>query len=626
MPPVRRKPRSADVHVAPRAMPCPSLSVRASSPAPDAARRGHMPAIAVASTLTVAAVAISVPFLRLWPPSEDEGAMLTGAVKLLRGGIFYRDVAAYPTPGAWYLLAGAMRLGGESVMTARVLTLIAFALTVGLFYLIARRVLSPGLSLSYATALLAIKFWAWPAWSMYLYADVAFALASAGILAFLVGWERQRRVHFFVAGFLLGAAALCKQTVGAYPAFAGLAVLLLACGAAARRSQGWQRLCRVLAAPYSAGYSLRFLAALVAGGVMALAVPAVYFAIHGLFSEMLAATVVGPVSGYLPLSRVSYLEMLDWSHFRALSETALSPYRVPVLGVPVFGWTATDTATRLWGSWCEAYVRVMYLLVPVFLVVPAVLLARRIRNGARNGDAGTRPVVVPALALMAGLFASALPRADYYHVIDVAPAWVLAGFIGFALAAEMAQLGRWRRPIVSGVACATVAWFAVGALGMAALWRQSSYVLELPRCGRVKTTALHLGIDVVVSHVRRHTSPRTPLFVLGPEAYLYFLTDRYSPWPFAQLYPGQAGADDGAQLARLIERKRIPYIIRGKLSPSGLPHLASYAPALVTYVSRCYHQIDAPGGGGRWSLELAVLRRNDMRDKEWARGGAGGRS
>ena len=54
-------------------------------------------------------------------PVPDEGALLTAAVKLLHGGVFYRDVDAYAFPGVSYLLAGMMSIFGEHLSVARAL-------------------------------------------------------------------------------------------------------------------------------------------------------------------------------------------------------------------------------------------------------------------------------------------------------------------------------------------------------------------------------------------------------------------------------------------------------------------------------------------------------------------------
>jgi hypothetical protein len=573
-----------------------------------------------AAVLSAAAAAISIPLLRMWPPTGDEGAMLTGAVKLLRGGIFYRNIAAYPTPGAWYLLAGAMRLVGESVITARVLTLIAFALTVGFFYLIARPLLGAQLALAYGVGLLAVKLWAWPAWSAYLYADVAFVFAAAAALAFLAGWQRRRGRHFFIAGLLFGAATLCKQTVGIYPAGAGLAVLVLAPLATRRpASHAWLRRVLGLADDQPWAWAPAWL--LVAGGLAAFIIPVLYFGRHGLLGEMVTAGLVRPLAGYLPTSAVSYTEMLDWSHFRSLTESAFDPYRVPVLSVSPLAGSAPMGQNELWRSLTEFYVRMMYLLVPLFLLAPALHLVWKARRNPAAGEPHARQADAAALALMVGLFASAFPRADYYHVIDVAPAWLLALFMGAAGWAEAARERRGRL-IRGGVAVAGVAWLAVGAFAMATLSSRCDLILNLPHFGRVRAPGLYTDLEPTVAYIRSHTAPDAPLFVLGSEAYFYFLTDRYSPWPFAQTYPGQTGDDMGQRLAGVIEQHRIPYVIRGRRAP-GLPILSSYAPALLRYIARHYHEIRIPGT--HEPSESRLLQRNDLPTTEEPEAGPGAR-
>jgi hypothetical protein len=578
---------------------------------------GNVAAILTAVVLAGAAAVVSLPLIRMGPPTPDEGAMLTGAVKLLRGGIFYRDVAAYPTPGAWYLLAAAMRLAGESVVTARTLTLIALAVTVGLFYLIGRRVLGPRLSFACGVALLAVKFWALPAWIAYLYADVAFVLASGAALAFIVGWQRQRALAFFVAGLLFGAAALCKQTVGICPALMGLAAL---CAAAAARgdSQASRRLRLFLGVSEPTGRPVSFIAAFVAGSLVMLAIPALYFARHGLAAEMLTASLWRPISGYLPSSGVSYLEMLRWSHFGALPEHAMRGYQPMVLLALLSAGSRADAALR--HALSEAHVRLIYSLIPIFLLAPLAHLAWKARSAGRQPATGAQGVEAVTLGIMVGLFASAFPRADYYHVIDVAPAWLLAGFMTVNVVREMARPWWLRQLIVGGAFAAAGLWLAVGALAMGVLWQRSDHFADFPRYGRIRMLRIDADIPIVVHYLRRRLPPGSPLFVLGPEAYYYFLTDHYSPWPYAQVYPGQTGADGGQQLADVIERQRVPYIIRGELWPAGLPSASLYAPALLRYVARNYHEVEVPGTSAVLSRRLAVeqgaklklLRRNDL--------------
>ena len=58
-----------------------------------------------AVALGLVAAALSWWFATHTRPMSDEGAVLTAAAKLLRGGVFYRDVDAYWFPGSAYLAA-----------------------------------------------------------------------------------------------------------------------------------------------------------------------------------------------------------------------------------------------------------------------------------------------------------------------------------------------------------------------------------------------------------------------------------------------------------------------------------------------------------------------------------------
>ncbi len=80
--------------------------------------------------------------------------------------------------------------------------------------------------------------------------------------------------------------------------------------------------------------------------------------------------------------------------------------------------------------------------------------------------------------------------------------------------------------------------------------------------------------------------PAIRIFVFVHEAYYYFLTDRYSPWPFAQLYPGMAGGDEGRALEAMLTREPPRLVVRGQGRTPGLPTLHEYAPAVPAWVHR----------------------------------------
>ncbi len=77
----------------------------------------------------------------------------------------------------------------------------------------------------------------------------------------------------------------------------------------------------------------------------------------------------------------------------------------------------------------------------------------------------------------------------------------------------------------------------------------------------------------------------------GHEAHVYFLTDRYNDWPFAQLYPGQTGPGGGEAVVAVLERDRPRIVYRGLGGWPGTPGLATYLPALERYVRQEFRRL-----------------------------------
>ena len=76
-------------------------------------------------------------------------------------------------------------------------------------------------------------------------------------------------------------------------------------------------------------------------------------------------------------------------------------------------------------------------------------------------------------------------------------------------------------------------------------------------------------IEPLVEYVSQHVRPGERIFVYGHEAQLYFLTGRFYPWPYSQLYPGQEGGDGGAMLSVLLDRVPPKLVLRGVAELAG---------------------------------------------------------
>ena len=170
-----------------------------------------MPSRSVLAALFVAGAVISgVTALHGIQPN-DEGLMLQAVERIARGEIPYRDFWWFYPPGQPYLLGGLRELVGPSLLTWRIVRVLADATVALLAYSLARRAAGPRLSLAaWAAAALAMAYPSGPH---------PFPLALACVLGALLAFERRPAL----AGVLVGAAAAWRIE---FAAFAALAILL----------------------------------------------------------------------------------------------------------------------------------------------------------------------------------------------------------------------------------------------------------------------------------------------------------------------------------------------------------------------------------------------------------------
>ena len=183
----------------------------------------------------VAAIALLVcaPFFRYLQWLGDEGVLLHGAARILRGEVLYRDFFEFLAPGGFLIVATWMKLFGAGFASVRVLALGVIAAIAALLYATAR-LSSENRPLA---ALLAI---AWTVCSQGVWTVIghhwlttAASMASAAGLLWAVDGAA-RRGAAFAAGLGAGTAAMVVQTRGALVCVAVLAVLSTLPGARGR--------------------------------------------------------------------------------------------------------------------------------------------------------------------------------------------------------------------------------------------------------------------------------------------------------------------------------------------------------------------------------------------------------
>ncbi|NQZ96456.1 MAG: glycosyltransferase family 39 protein [Myxococcales bacterium] len=524
----------------------------------DATPRLLRPAV-VAPFLVFLALAISYWMHGYRIPASDEGAILTQASKILRGAVYYRDLDAYPFPGATYALAGAMALLGEHLNVARFLATLLFCGIVVAVYSCALQLIGAARAAVVGVSMLSFKFLASPSLNGFFYWDFSFCFAAVSVAMFLAHL-RERSVGWLVAsGAACGVAFASKQTVGAFLGMAALGLLLLpgAVGIAGPRTPRDR-----------AVDALRFL-----GGMAIPSVPMfAYFAFHGVLPQMVSSGLLRPFVSYLPTSGLSFTAALRWWEFGAFWGVPGLPYHIE----PV--WTLLMEGRLPSGDWyptywaiSEAFSRLLYSSVVIAFAWVGVRYLRALFGRRLGADAHQFAFAVLAFAVLL----SAFPRADYPHVISVYP---LILVLLFSLWGATSR--RWLAALVRGGEIAACVVLLVLSVGLSA--RQFSFLTHELKfdTATLRVSPKSAWVDSVVKYVSAEVPEGEPILVYGHEAFYYFLTQRFYPWPFAQLYPGQAGGDGGVALGSLMLETPPKLVLRGMIKFPGIPFLPDYAPYL----------------------------------------------
>jgi hypothetical protein len=513
---------------------------------------------------------LSLWFLPYRVPASDEGALLTQAARILRGDVYYRDLDAYPFPLAPYLLAGVMSVLGEHVSVARGVGVAVFLGILTAVYAIALPLLGRARAALLAFSLLSLKLIAWPSLTAFFYWDLSFGAACCAI-ALLVRHDFEGPTRaLLTAGAATGVALAAKQTVGIYLALATFALLafpgwwLGSSGAARGGLRGRVRECAVFGA-----------------GVTIPLIPMFsYFAHQGVLSDMLYSGLIRPLTGYLPTSGISFWVPLRWWNFGAIEGFEALPY------FPQPYWDLARRGRLLDGfvarhAWTlgELYTRVLYTSLPVAF---AWGLGVRVCATARGARVRDRAFFV-FLPLAGAVVLTAFPRADFTHIISVYPLAIVLLFVLWGRVTSE----KWLR-FIRIAECAGVVAILVISVWLAQIRHAHlTYRLEVARASLLIAPEKS-WVEAAVEYLEETVAPDERLLVVGHEAYYSFLADRYYPWPFVQLYPGQAGGDGGLALTRLLESDPPKRIVTGMLRFRGIPFLTDYAPHLAARIVADY--------------------------------------
>ena len=465
-------------------------------------------------------------FRRYTTIEPDEGILLQGAEKILRGELLYRDFFSFFTPGSYYLLALLFKMFGISFLAARSLLSFFGALYSVFTYVVARRVCSRGSSIFAAAVVAATtlpyRFLVLHNWDSTLWACITLYCA-------LRLMETQRYLWAFAAGSFASLTLLFEQSKGA-----GL-ILGLGAGLAALN-----RLWRSAKLPWKAG---------LIGLAWPLALTLVYFAMHQNLREMI----------------------VDWTwplaHYSAANKV---PYGYQ-------GWSdATRHALFGSGSWLA---RIFYALtfsasiwIPMLPLLAIIFLVYWIARARHEELPGKAAYYILVCATICGLLFSVVAvRADIIHFMYLQPLFIVV----LAWMVDGRDIpGRWfqqLRPGLIAFVAITLAMFSAPLLMRVA----SARFAIATRRGMVTSPA---G-DSVIEYVQAKLPSDAPLFVY-PYLPLYnFLTATRNPTRYEYFQPGMNTPEQAQEILTDLRSKRVPYVLFESSFPEKIPRSWPNTPA-----------------------------------------------
>ncbi|MGH9502118.1 MAG: ArnT family glycosyltransferase [Terriglobales bacterium] len=468
---------------------------------------------AVAAAIFAVTLAYLWIFRRYTSIEPDEGIVLEGAQRILRGEVLYRDFFSYFTPGSYYFLALLFKIFGSSFLVARTALVVFGGIYSSVSYLLARRVCSRASALFVAALVmlttLPYRFEVLHNWDSTLWACLAVYCA--------VRWlESPRWEWAFTTGSLVSLTILFEQSKGV-----GLA-LGLGAGLGAIALLDWQR------SLWKRSQSL----GLAVGMTWPFLTTVVYFGAQHSLSLMLADW-LWPLHHYSLANHVPY-GYQNWSEstrhllfgsgsltVRAITVLAISPcFLVPALPLAAGGLLAY-WVVQLWREREPRAVGAHYVLV--CCVLSGLLLSVVIGRA----DIIHFMYLMPLFALVLGWLIDGrdIPGRLFQQVKPLFITYVLAAFLLFAMPMLLRALNA-RDKVQT-------------------------------RRGVIKVPAQ----DTVVDYIQAHVAAGDEILVYPYLPLYYYLSDTASPTRYEYFQPGMHTPQQAGEMLAEITAARVPVVL-----------------------------------------------------------------
>jgi len=467
----------------------------------------------------IAAVVFAVTLAYLWlfrrytSMEPDEGIVLQGAQRILRGEVLYRDFFSFFTPGSYYFLALLFKVFGSSFLATRTALVFFGGIYSTIAYLLARRVCSRGSALFVAGLVtlttLPYRFEVLHNWDSTLWACLAVYCA--------VRWlESPDWKWAFATGSLASLTFLFEQSKGAGLVL-GLGLGLVAITLPDRQHISWKW---TQSLGLTVGVAWPFL------------VTVAYFGAQHSLSLMLA----------------------DW--FWPLQHYSLAN-RVP------YGYQNWSESTRhlLFGSGSLGVRLVTMVAVSPCFLVPALPLAAvgllvywilRMWRGREPRTVGAYYVLVCA-ALSGLLLSVVIGRADIIHFMYLMPLFCLV--LGWMIDGRdiPGRLFRTVKPFF--ITYAAIAFF---------LFATPLLLRTLNARNQVRTRRGVVNVparDTVAEYLQAHVAAGEKILVYPYLPLYYYLTDTFSPTRYEYFQPGMHTPQQAQEMLAELAAARVPVVL-----------------------------------------------------------------
>jgi hypothetical protein len=511
-------------------------------------------------------VAYLCMFRRYTSLEPDEGIVLVGAERILRGEVPYRDFFSFYTPGSFYLVALVFRIFDDSLVVARISLAIAGAACSVVTYLLSRRVCPRGVSL-FAAGLATIA--GLPYRFLVLHNWYSTALACLALYTAVRLLETRKAAWAFAVGSLASMTILFEQSKGAGLCL-GLALGFLTLWTVGRESVPSRLESLGLFSGLAWPFFLTF---------------AYFGAQHA--SGIMVQDWLWPLHHYTQANRVPY-GYQNWSD------------------------TVRDTIFHSGPVWLRI---VKVLLVSPGFVVPAVPLVAvgllvywTLQMRRRKAPSEKYGYYILTCSVLFGLLVSVLiVRADIIHFMYLAPLLYLA-------LAWMVGSGDFDGQVLATMRPLLIAYVGVafGLMGWVVLTTATGAKVQIEtKRGAIRTR----NKDKVIEYMQAHVVPGDKVFVYPYLPLYYYLTGTRSASRYDYFQPGLNTSDQAQEIITSFGSQNVRAVLfepwfAEKFANSwpGTPWSAIANDPVADYIVRNYRVcrlLNSPAG---WRFEYMVRK------------------